>query len=123
NLRIAAQTYRQNGNDYYPGPLSNGTASIGTQRCLDFDKIWSVQYVDINNFRNDPTIWSNNQSDDIHTWPWQGNVLLGEAAYLAPFFDVNGNGIYEPNKGEYPTFDQNKTNNIPDQMMFWVYND
>ncbi len=123
NLRIAAQTYRQSGNDYFPGPLSNGTASIGIDRCLHFDKIWSVQLVDINNFTNDPTIWSNNQSDDIHTWPTTGDVSLGEANYLAPFFDANKNGIYEPNKGEYPTFDQDQIKNIPDQMMWWVYND
>jgi len=123
NLRIAAQTYRQNGNDYYPGPLTNGTASVSTQRCLDFDKIWSVQFVDIDNFRKDPNLWAQNFSDDIHQWPWKGNDTAGESYYLAPFYDVNGNGIYEPQKGEYPTFDQNQKNNIPDQMMWWIYND
>ena len=123
NLRIAAQTYRQNGSDYYPGPLINGSATISTQRCLDFDRIWSVQLVDIDNFRKDPNLWGQNPNDDIHSWKWKGNDTLGESYYLAPFYDVNGNGIYEANKGEYPTFDQNQKNNIPDQMMWWIYND
>jgi len=122
NLRIAAQTYRQNGNDYFPGPLSIGTASITADRCKQFDKIWSVKLTDIDNFRSSP---ENRQSagDDIKTWPWQGNVALGESQYLAPFFDVNKNGDYEWQDGDYPAFDQNKDKNIPDQMMFILYND
>ena len=123
NLRIAAQTYRQSGNDYFPGPLSNGTASVSAASCLAYDKIWSIQLVDINTFINDPTSWSNNQNDDIHQWPWKGDASIGEAAFLAPFYDANKNNVYEPTYGEYPTFDQNQTKNIPDQMMFWIYND
>jgi len=122
NLRIAAQTYRQNGNDYYPGPLSIGTASISADRCKTFDKIYSVNLTDIDNFRNNPSNWGN-PIDDIANWPCLGDPNNGETRYLSPFMDVNGDGKYEPALGDYPCFNQNVPTNIPDQLMFWVYND
>lgn len=39
----------------------------------------------------------------IRNWPAHGNTALGQAPDLAPFADVNSNGIYEPLLGEYPT--------------------
>lgn len=38
----------------------------------------------------------------IREWPGNGNVTLGQSADLAPFIDLNSNGIYEPMDGEYP---------------------
>ena len=122
NLRLAAQKYRQNSNDYYPGPLDINTASITTSECLKYDKIWGTYLTDIDNFRKNPSNWLN-PINDIGTWPAMGDVSLGEAKYLAPFFDNNGDGIYDPAVGDYPSFDQNSSKNIPDQMMWWVYND
>jgi len=40
--------------------------------------------------------------DGIANWPAHGDVAMGIAEYLAPFADLNGNGIYEPELGEYP---------------------
>src|ERR1700750_3191473 len=37
NLKVAAQTYRQNGNDYWPGPLDQNN-STDKQTCSDWDK-------------------------------------------------------------------------------------
>lgn len=39
----------------------------------------------------------------IRNWPAHGDVSKGQAANLAPFVDVNGNGQYEPYIGEYPS--------------------
>jgi hypothetical protein len=39
----------------------------------------------------------------IRSWPAHGDVSLGQAANLAPFVDVNGNGFYEPYNGDYPS--------------------
>lgn len=122
NIRIAAQTYRQNGNDYYPGPLTNATASINADACKKYDKIWSIKLTDLDNFRNNSNNFSN-PSDDIATWPCEGDVTQGQAPLLAPFVDFNNNKKYEPYLGEYPSFEQNVTVNIPDQMMFMIYND
>jgi hypothetical protein len=38
----------------------------------------------------------------IATWPGNGDVTNDEPAKLAPFADLNDNGIYEPGQGEYP---------------------
>ncbi len=40
----------------------------------------------------------------ILNWPAHGNVTAGQAANLAPFMDLNNDGIYEPTAGEYPVF-------------------
>jgi len=122
NLRIAAQTYRQNGNDFFPGALTIGTASVSESRCKAFDKIWKVTLTEIDAFRKNPGNWSN-PAGDIATWPCMGNVSVGEAKYLAPFVDVNANGEYEPYLGDYPSFDQNSVKNIPDMMLFIISND
>lgn len=48
-LRVAGQTYRQNGNDYYPGPLdNNGTTE--SDMCSKFDRFWKINYTDVKAF-------------------------------------------------------------------------
>ncbi len=39
----------------------------------------------------------------IRNWPAHGNTALGQAPDLAPFADINSNGMYEPLLGEYPS--------------------
>lgn len=38
----------------------------------------------------------------IREWPGNGDVSLGQSAQIAPYADVNANGVYEPMLGEYP---------------------
>ncbi len=38
----------------------------------------------------------------IATWPGNGNTANGEPARLAPFIDLDNDGLYEPAQGEYP---------------------
>lgn len=38
----------------------------------------------------------------IASWPGNGDESNGEPAQLAPFADLNANGVYEPQQGEYP---------------------
>jgi hypothetical protein len=120
NIRVAAQTYRQSGNDYFPGPLTIGSASITADRCKEFDKIWSIRLTELTDFIADPS----KSTEDIKGWPWEGKVDLGEAKYIAPFVDGDGDGIYDPSTGaDFPSFDKDVSENIPDQMMFIIYND
>jgi len=124
NLRIAAQTYRQNGNDFYPGPLTLGTASVSAAVCLEYDRIWKVTLTEIDRFRDSKEIDLNNATEDMIGWP--GEIKkpgLGFDRYLAPFFDINGDGEYIPADGDFPSFDQNSVENIPDMMLFFVTND
>lgn len=39
----------------------------------------------------------------IKEWPAHGDVNLGQASNLAAFVDLNSNGIYEPQSGDYPS--------------------
>ncbi len=49
-LKIAAQTYRQTGNDFFPGILDDN-GNTNSDVCNDFDRVWSVLSEDINNHR------------------------------------------------------------------------
>jgi hypothetical protein len=101
-LRLAAQTYRQNGNDYWPGPVSDSIyhndANMG-----QWDRVWKIDRSVVEEHQTriltDPTYII---PDIILNWPAHGDVSMGQSPYLAPFFDANGNGLYEPYDGDYP---------------------
>jgi hypothetical protein len=122
NIRIAAQTYRQSGNDFFPGPLSNGTAFIDEAGCKKYDRIWKISLSEIDAFRKSEALWAD-PSEEIVSWPCEGDVDKGEAKYIAPFFDNDNDGRYDPTAGDYPSFDQNNDKNIPDMMLFILFND
>ncbi|HCK22510.1 MAG TPA: hypothetical protein DHW15_10205, partial [Bacteroidetes bacterium] len=129
-LKIAAQTYRQSGNDFWPGPLSDG-GTTNDAVCNAYDRHWKVNRTLIDSFRlENPYDGVSNFSYDnkyrvIWEWPALGNEnARGKSAtdFLiinrpqAPFVDLNFNGVYEPQVGEYPDIDG-------DQAIWWVYND
>jgi len=68
-------------------------------------------------------------TDDILNWPGNGDQSAGEPKILAPFFDANANGIYDPSLGDYPILDptrpadRNRPEDQPDQMLYFIYND
>ena len=113
-LHVAAQTYRQTGNDFFPGPLDQ-TGNVSTQACQDFDRIWKVNKSAIDSFiAGQFTV----APASIAQWPGKGNPNLSflPDQNLAPFVDVNGNGTYNPADGDYPE--------IPgDQALWFVFND
>lgn len=120
NLRLAAQTYRQRGNDFYPGPLSIGAASISADRCSQMDYISKVTLSEIEFFRTQEDY--SNPSEEFLKWP-RGNPELGEALDIAPYVNVDNVPGYDPTQGDYPSFEMNNPQNIPDMMLFMVYND
>lgn len=122
-LHVSAQTYRQIGNDYWPGPLNaDGTLDLATS--TKWAKVWKVRRAEINTFRAIGTHTTTNTPQAILTWPGKGSVYAGgkDGAALtvdremAPFVDVNSNGVYEPLLGEYPDFDG-------DEALWCVYSD
>ena len=62
-------------------------------------------------------------TESILNWPGNGDAGRGETQFLAPFFDVDNDGIYSPASGDYPTLDPSVPGARPDQMIWWVYND
>lgn len=134
NLKLAVETYPGSlKNDYSVGPLSY-IGTIVDSTCGKFDQAWTVNYEDIQrhmldfyqDFKIDDTIAS------IFGWPARGNKyfkhyygfeLPDDNQGLAPFSDTNGNNLYDPDKGEYPTIWIAGYNYDPDQILWMVFND
>lgn len=122
-LHIAAATYRQDGNDYWPGPLDNSdTLTYATSH--DWAKIWKLNKTDIEAFRAMGTHTISNTHPTILSWPAKGNpyaagnssIPLAATENMAPFVDVNGDGTYNPLTGDYPAIKG-------DQALWWVFSD
>lgn len=121
-LRMGAMTYRQNGIDFWPGPLDtiNGYASSGI--CSQFDVAPKVSTNDLNSFITDyyyRTTTNSTYSLNQNLQLWAANTITANdiTSKLAPFVDVNKNGIYNPlADGDYPDI-------RGDQMIYFVSND
>ncbi len=117
-LHGGAQTYRQSGGaggvNFWPGPLDTINATIDTATSLNYDKIWKVSYTDINNFITAFNSGSVVATHDMLTWPAHGSG--SNSRNLAPFVDYNGDGLYNPNDGDYPKIKG-------DQTLYFIYND
>ncbi len=112
-LKLAAIRYRGSGTDYYTGPLTiDGTAAIDPETCSEWDKFFLINRAEVDEFIQ----WfqSDNKSEDfpgysiptsILEYPAHGDVSKGQSYYMAPFRDVDGNGDYDPNQGDYPYYD------------------
>ena len=144
NLKVACQTYR-NGTktDFWPGPLKDATGTTDAQTCENWDKHFVVYAFEIDSlikmFRTAKA--TNTQIDcglipeNVKGWPSKGNpnffdihrfALPKTTQGLAKFHDEDGDTNYDPCKGDYPIIDVKGCEDItavPDQMIFWIYND
>lgn len=127
-LKIAAQTYRQSGNDFWPGIL-DPTGSVTSDVCNSYDRHWKINRTEIDQFIADfeaagGSISESSIPASIKEWPAYGNpYAIGKAGApievprdLAPYVDTDNDGQYNPLLGDYPDVDG-------DQAIFWVYND
>ncbi|MDX2002274.1 MAG: hypothetical protein SFW35_07570 [Chitinophagales bacterium] len=129
-LKIAAQTYRQTGNDFWPGPL-NSSAGVDDAVCNQYDRFWTVSAREIDTFRIKTFPVPESQvPNNILIWPAKGNPYAegtnGNITIdqdLAPFYDADGDGFYDPTRGDYPVINTECGTVYGDQMIFWVYND
>jgi hypothetical protein len=134
-LKVAAQTYRQDGNDYWPGPL-DASANITQADCSEWDRFWKINRETVNRFKDMKDKSAAKSDPDFEVllqWPAKGNteaigrnqnnLNIGSDKDLAPFIDVDANGIYNPIEGgDYPGY-QEVGNIKGDQMIWWVFND
>lgn len=130
NLKVAAQTYgRATGRaDYWPGPLDPALGNTNENNCNNWDRFFNVRRDDIDGHIAD--FADNGQIDNpipasLRGWPGRGNPLFPDVQgfslpntnqFLAPFFDRDGDGIYDPRQGDYPDVKG-------DEATWWVYND
>jgi hypothetical protein len=136
-LKLAAMTYRQSGSDFWPGPLDRFTGATNGTRCQSYDEIYKINRTDIEKHRElfeaNGFVLRGESADAI--WNWPGNGLgPNEPEIIAPFYDEDGDGIYEPENGDFPVLqsecrgseianEDNTPEDQPDQMLFFVYND
>ncbi len=130
-LKVACQTYRQTGNDFFPGPLDGVGGTTTSDICSAFDRHWQVLGAEIEEVIN---LWDTNGGaplsadaipQNILNWPARNNpfnTVVG-SRNMAPFFDRDEDGNYDPTQGDYPIIGQNNSNVYADQMIWWVYND
>jgi len=145
-LKVAANRFRNNGNDFWTGPLVTATAEIDPATCAEYDRFFPITRTEVDNFvawficNTDP------DCDDaaehpgyiipksITDWPAHGDIAKGEDYNLAPYFDADGSGDYNPEVGgDYPLYDLNPTDFdclaerevklFGDETLWWVFND
>ena len=128
NIRLAAQTYRQGGdNDYFAGPLyDDGLTTV--DQCNAFDSLWSVYGYEIDAFLLDleDDVLEEAIPQSILRWPGKNNPnnINTTNRELAPFHDADGDGSYNPIHGDYPILGYERSaSRFADQMVWWVYND
>ncbi|HHG85672.1 MAG TPA: hypothetical protein ENJ82_13065, partial [Bacteroidetes bacterium] len=130
NLRIAAQTYRQSGNDFFPGPLT-ASGGVTDAVCNAWDKMYKVNRSELDDFRsaynsamNGGPALNVDLFPAVKSWPAFGENADGERIAMAPFIDMDGNPFaYTPSAGDYPDIRPTQGGGEPDQAIWWVIND
>jgi hypothetical protein len=146
-LKLAAQQFRSRGNDFWPGPLNTKTVDIDSESCKKYDKHFVTYRKDVEKFNRwfelsqenpaalalDPEFAGYTIPKIILEWPAHGDPAKFEGYYLAPFYDRNGDGEYNPFDGDYPGYELVKKDNncrvsrevslYGDMNLWWVFND
>ncbi len=152
NLKVAAQTYghSSNRNDFWPGPLfpdkeNEDDPDPGTtnqEQCAQWDDFFEVSGEEIDEhialyqeaLNRGDTYEPNSIPKGVRGWPGKGNPFFSEVngfelpntdQGLAGFFDNDGDGLYNPQNGDYPVIEIRGCDapQYPDEMIFWIYND
>ena len=146
-LKLAAVRYRRDGNDFWPGPLSNdGAAEVDANTCNEYDEFFVSTRADARRHRQYFEALEAGTVEEefpegyampayFRDYPAHGNTDLNQDYYLAPFLDYNGDGFYSPEQGDYPWYDflqeidcgnRRREDIVPlygDQNYYWIFND
>ena len=113
NLHVAGERYRNFGTDYFPGPVS----SVYTNnQYIEWNLVSKITREELEYHRSHWWEQSYQPIEAIADWPAHGQATFGQSQFLAPFYDRDGNGIYNPEKGDRPHI-------RGDQAIWNVYND
>jgi len=127
-----------------------GDANIDPDQCTAYDKFYTIRKAEVIQFN----IWwectnglTTEGCDDveqpsadilnrIYAWPAHGDISLQQDYYLAPFYDRDGDGNYDPvGQGDYPWYDDilgrddivcgvdRRVSLFGDETHWWVFND
>ena len=117
-LHFAGDRYHSNGVDFYQGPLKidgTGTDSITLANWNRSWKISSTEIAELRAWQQNPSLFPNyTMPEAISNWP--GNGATGYANIIAPFEDVDQDGVYQPQNLDFPKIKG-------DEAIFYVVND
>ena len=112
-LHLTAESYRQGGEGFWHGPIADTYDEDYDQT---YNKVWKIDRDSINyhiaNYSNPDYV----VPYQIQQWPAHGNAQNGEAESLAPYYNVAGSWMYEPELGDYPKIEG-------DQALFIMLNE
>ena len=152
NLKVAAQTYGRSGGqtDFWAGPLfpekeKEDDPDPGTtdqEICSNWDAFFVVTGAEIDEHirKYEETINTGGTYEPssipkgVRGWPGRGNPffldvngfeLPNTSQGLAGFYDEDGDGLYNPQNGDFPIIEIRGCDlpQYPDEMIFWIYND
>lgn len=95
------------------GPIMD-SLYYGTEDNL-WNRVWNISKEEIEYHNQNYGQTSYVMPEVIENWPAHGDTLKGQAFQLAPFYDQNNNGVYNPESGDYPSI-------IGDYAIFSMYN-
>lgn len=154
-LKLAAMKFGSAGNDFWTGPLSVtpntgnpaigindfGPATIDAETCSEYDKFYTTTRDEILEFNGWFETPDADKGEDypgyttpasILNWPAHGDLGKFQDFYLAPFYDRDGDGVYNPGNGDYPWYDikqevdcrnDRQITLFGDYNRWWVFND
>lgn len=146
NLKMAVSTYGSASGrvDFFPGPLNQFTGLTEASICQNWDRHFKVNKTDIEihlGLFGSPNYTADQIPNSIKGWPANGNPYFFEVhgfdlpntgQGLAGYWDENADGIYDPLDGDFPilqikdcthNFSSGAVEQLPDQMVFWIFND
>jgi hypothetical protein len=123
-----------------------GDANIAPDECLAFDKFFTIRRAEVlkfvtwfdceKNSKGNCEKPTNEVLNRIYSWPAHGDISKGQDKFLAPFKDVDNNGLYEPLKGDYPWYanlfattkdkvcgSDRRISLFGDETHWWIFND
>lgn len=101
-LKVSADTYGNN-QWFRQGPIStNNQYNHYNYLTKYFNSRWKVSKAEIiyhiDNYNQPGYV----MPDGIKLWPGNGDASVGVGTDMAPFIDVDGDGVYNPHLGDYP---------------------
>lgn len=113
NIHDIVSVNNSNGTDYSHGPLriDKPIKVHDTSRLSYWNQVFDINRKDVMLHQLDSAT-----SESINEWPGNGSSAYREPRVVAPFEDLNGNGKYEPTRGEYPKM-------MGDEMLLILAND
>lgn len=106
--------YSEGNFDHIFGPLADDYTS--PEFIAKYRRVWKVNRTQLIAHEDSLGLPGYEIPEVILNWPAHGDTTNGEAFYLAPFVDVNEDGIYNPELGDYPEIRGSQT-------IYCIFND